>query len=456
MAVTKILAKTMRLDKLINYVVNADKTEEQALVSYIGCEAGTAAKTMMATKKVYRKTDGVAAYHIIQSFKPDEISPDLAHELGNRFAEEYLSGYEVVIGTHVDKDHIHNHIAFNSVSDATGLKYHSSPESYYKGIRALSDKLCKEYGLSIIMETDGKGISYAEWKMRKAGLLTYRELVDSDVSEALALALDMGNFYELMEDRGYTIEHRSKYPSFIPYGSDKPFRAKLNGKSLFEDDLRTLLEQGLSEPAEQLVIPGQRKPFVPHGKQKGFRALYVSWMYVLGVFGKSGKSPYPKVSYADVKRFEQYKKQADFLDVYQIDTAEQLSAKKADIQSSLDSLTKERIILNSKKKKQRKVYNAISDLEFLADAPKLYEEGVSGIEQDYEKYKEAEAVLAGQDIPRLKAEKSKIYDRISDINAEMRRLRSELRLCEQIDEDSKKIESAITGEKEKEEIQYSR
>lgn len=444
MAVTKILAKTMRLNKLINYVINADKTEERSLVSCIGCEADTAAKTMMNTKKRFGKTEGVAAYHIIQSFKPDEITPELAHELGSRFASEYLDGYEVVIGTHVDKEHIHNHIAFNSVSDATGLKYHSSPESYYQGIRALSDKLCREYGLSIIMETGGKGLSYAEWKMRKAGLYTYKELMEQDSLESLSLALDIGNFYELMEAQGYTVQHHSKYPSFIPYGSEKPFRVKLGGKSLSEDDIRMVIERGLSDPQSEIVIPRQKKPFVPYGKNKGFRALYVSWMYVLGIIGKGARTPHGRISYAEVKRFEQYKRQADFLEAYSVDTDVQLQELKAALSTHLDALTKQCIILNSKKKQRKPLYDALAAVEYLCDVPKLYEQGASGIEDDYRKYTEARALLENKDAEALQKEKAALYEQLSQINAEMRNIRSELHLCGSIEKELPKIEDALS------------
>ncbi len=181
MAITKILSKNMRLDKLIRYIQNPDKTEESVLTFCQFCNSKDAARQWVETKRHIGKTDGIQAFHIIQSFAPGEITPELAHELGKQFIREYLSDYEVVLGTHVDKDHIHNHLAFNSVSIVTGKKYHSTAESYYQQIRKISDRLCREYGLSVVMETGGKGISYAEWKLHKAGVLTLRELFDQDV-----------------------------------------------------------------------------------------------------------------------------------------------------------------------------------------------------------------------------------------------------------------------------------
>lgn len=441
----------MRLDKLIRYVGNKDKTDENTLLTCLNCEFDTAARQMMNTKQRYEKKTGVQAYHIIQSFMPNEISPTDAHELGVRFSEEFLPGYEVVIGTHVDKEHIHNHIAFNSVRLVDGVKYTNTMTDYYQGIRRISDALCKEKGLSVIMNIGGRALSYAEWKMRKAGLLTYRELVDSDVREALALALDIGNFYEIMEDRGYTIEHHSKYPTFIPYGSKGNFRAKANGKSLTEDDIRMLIERGFEEHAPQSLMPKKRKEFVPFGKQKGFRALYVSWMYVLGIIGKGGKTQYTKVSYADVKRFEQYKAQADYLEEKKIDTAQQLESRKKALTKQIDTLTKERIILNQKKRRRNNLYDAVSQVEYYSELEELYKKGLTVNNDEYRIYLNAKKLLSGQDILALKQEKADVYTRISDINAELRKARSEIRLCESIQRDTPKIENALQ-EQERETI----
>ena len=451
MAVTKILAKSMRLDKLIRYVGNKDKTDENTLLTCLNCEFDTAARQMMSTKQRYEKTTGVQAYHIIQSFVPKEISPADAHELGVRFSEEFLPGYEVVIGTHVDKEHIHNHIAFNSVRLVDGVKYTNTMIDYYQGIRRISDALCKEKGLSVIMNIGGKALSYAEWKMHKAGLLTYRELVDSDVHEALSLALDIGNFYEIMEDRGYTVEHHSKYPTFIPYGSKGNFRAKANGKSLTENDIRTLIERGLEQQAPQSLIPKRRKEFVPFGKQKGFRALYVSWMYVLGIIGKGGKTQYTKVSYSDVKRFEQYKAQADYLEEKKIDTAEQLESRKKILTEQINTLTKERIILNQKKRRRRNLYDAASQVEYYSELEELYKKGLTVDNDEYRIYLNAKKLLSKYDVSAVKQEKADVYTRLSDINAELRKVRSEIHLCESIQRDTPKIENALQ-EQERETI----
>ena len=162
----------------------------------------------MDTKRTLGKTAGRQCYHIIQSFKPDEITPELAHEIAKQFAAEHLPGYEAVIATHVDKAHIHSHIVFNSVNAVTGKMYHSTCENYSKQIRGVSDRLCKAHGLSIILESDEKKtVSYAEWLRQKRGQPTFRSMLEADLHDAIEDTNDLGHFFLLMEHKGYEIHH---------------------------------------------------------------------------------------------------------------------------------------------------------------------------------------------------------------------------------------------------------
>jgi len=453
MAITKILSKNMRLDRLVRYIQNPDKTDDAVFTYCQYCDPKDAARHMRATKERYGKTDGIQAFHIIQSFASGEITPELAHELGIRFIREHLSDYEAVLGTHVDKGHIHNHIAINSVSFKTGKKYHSTAQSYYQQIRKISDRLCREHGLSVVMETDGKVISYAEWKLHQAGLLTLREMFDQDVEECLSQAMDLGGFYGLMEDHGYTVRHHGSYPSFVPDGYSHPYRIKRKGRTWTEDDIERFIDRAMTDPTFEVIMPKAQKAFVPYGKQHGFRALYVSWMYVLGMIGQGKRTQYPRVSYKELKRFEQYKAQAAFLDRNKIDTASQLRAKMDEINKTVETLTKSRIIWNSKKKKRKELYEALSTVEHLQDVPELYVQGVSGIEENYKRYLEAERKLEGVDLEAFKAERNEVYEKVASINAEIRECRKELRLCEQILADSPKIEQQLSEEVELEELE---
>ena len=155
---------------------------------------------MLDTKRAYGKMDGVQYYHVIQSFKPGEVTPELALEIATEFAREHLPGFETVISVHVDKEHIHTHLIFNSVNADTGRKYHSNAQTYYKQLRAASDRLCREHGLSVIMEgASSKAVSYIEWLRQSKGQPTFRSMLEADLRTAIEDANDLGHFFMLME-----------------------------------------------------------------------------------------------------------------------------------------------------------------------------------------------------------------------------------------------------------------
>lgn len=221
--------KKTSLDNVIEYAVNTSKTEQRLFQSCVNCiSVETAYTEMQETKKRWRKTDGVLGYHFIQSFKPDEVTPELAHKIGVAFAEECFGDrFQVVIGTHLDKSHLHNHIVVNSVSFMDGGKYHSSPSSYYKKIRQISDRLCRENELSVIYKPQGKGKHYAEWKAEKSGKPTVRGQFRAELDEIIKSSYTMTDFWKILKERGYTIKRRQgkyKFPSVIPPFGKYPIR----------------------------------------------------------------------------------------------------------------------------------------------------------------------------------------------------------------------------------------
>ena len=177
-------------------------------------------------------------------------------------------------------------------------------------------------------------------------------------------------------------------------------------------------------------------------------------MYVLGIIGQGKRTQYPKVNYKELKRFEQYKAQAAFLDRNKIDTREQLQAKIIELNDTVETLNKSRIIWNSKKKRRRELYSALSAVEHLADVPDLYTQGVGGIEEDYKRYLEAEQKLDGTDLEALKAERNEVYEKVASINAEIRECQKELRLCEKIQADSPRIEQQMREQIETDEREH--
>ena len=367
MAVTKILTRKGRLDIGINYVLNGDKTEERVLTTHLNCDPGREFRQMLDTKRAVGKEDGVQYYHIIQSFKPGEVTPEQALEIATEFAKEHLPGYETVIGVHVDKEHIHAHLVFNSVNADTGEKYHSNAKSYYRQIRAISDRLCREHGLSVLIQGEpSQAVSYIEWLRRSRGQPTFRSMLEEDLRSAMADANDLGHFFLLMEHMGYEISHGNRL-GFRLRGQER-FMIPGRKNALFtEDGIRATIQGNLAaievgrRPA---VLPRpQYRPYQKHPKYTGFLALYVHYLYLLG---KTGKRQYPPRMTPqlrqEVMRFEQYREQFSFLRDNNITTQADMATFTARTEEMLANLMKQRTVLNVRKKRHRALYTALADV----------------------------------------------------------------------------------------------
>ncbi len=452
MAVTKILARKGRLDKAIRYVLNGDKTNEQILTARFNCEPGWELKQMLDTKREYGKTDGVQYYHIIQSFKPGEIVPEQALEIAKAFVEEYLPGYEAVIGTHIDKEHCHSHILFNSVNAETGKKYHSNAKTYYSQIRKISDRLCKERGLSVITlgeGANGKAMSYAEWLRQSRGQPTFRSMLEADLRQCIEAANDLGHFFMLMEHQGYEIKH-GKRLGFRLRGEER-FRYPGRKNPLFteagiEAAIQGNLESIMAGKKPAFIMPAKYKPYRQPLKYSGILALYVHYLYILGKVEKRAAPPRltPQLK-KEVMRFERYKQQFAFLEAKGITNKAELSELKNANEAKLAELLKDRTLLNVMKKRRQPLYKALADLAVYAPARDLYLQGQSGLENEYEQYTQAEAQISksSKSPVQLTAEKAAIYKAVAEINKEIQALRQEIRLCEEVEVKAPKIQKTI-------------
>ena len=450
MAITKIHARNVRLDGAINYVINGDKTEDQILTAYLNCDPGCAYRQMMETKREIGKTGGRQCYHIIQSFQPGEITPELALQLAQEFAEECLPGYEAVIGTHVDRHHIHSHIVFNSVNTVTGEKYHISTADYYKQIRAISDRLCREHGLSVVMQgSSGKAVSYIEWLRASKGQPTFRSMLEADLRVAMEDANDLGHFYLLMEHMGYEISHGNRL-GFRLRGQERFMYPERRDPQFSEDGIRETIEGNLGSieagrrPA--VVYRPPYRAYKPYRKYKGFLALYVHYLYVLGKIECQQYPPHmtPELK-ASVMRFEEYRTQFAFLRDNNITTREEMTAFTIRTEESLASLIKQRTLLNVRKKKRGQLYAALADAEALAPAKEAYEDGLTGMETEYERDMEAVAALEECGVPRdrLKTEKAEIYEQLAEVNRKIHAERKKLAMCREITDETPNMEREL-------------
>ena len=324
MAYTKVFAIRARLDDRVKYAVNGEKTELDERIVYtadpektdtvrfvtaLNCKsAETAFDVMRKTKEKFGKTGGILGYHFIQSFAPGEVTPEQAHEIGCEFARRLFGNdFEVVIGTHLDKGH----------------KYHSSPESYYNGVRGTSDALCRENDLSVITP-QGKGKHYAEWKAEQGGKPTVRGIIRADIDTIIGQAYTYDSFLMLLRKNGYEVRRgpNRKYTTVKPPGAKRAIRLDSLGEGYTETDIMARLSKQRHGGMAPLIIAHTVKRYRMKGKLStvrkkkitGFHALYLRYLYLLRG-GRRKKLP-PKLPFSvkrEVIHLERYEQQFKYL-----------------------------------------------------------------------------------------------------------------------------------------------
>jgi hypothetical protein len=346
---------------------------------------------MVKTKERFHKKEGVQGYHLVQSFAEGEVSPELAHLIGQELAEQLLKGqYEVVITTHLNTKHYHNHLVWNSVSMVDGRKYHSNAKSYFTEVRQISDQLCRKYGLSVIQTNQGKAMHYAQWKAEAEGKPTWRTAIRMDIRDAIGVSFSWSQFVREMEKRGYAWKLNRKYPSLKTPGVERYIRLRSLGKGYGEAEIR----EKILRPKIQRVY-GNTQMQSPRRKLTGLQRLYYSYLYQMGVFPKKPKR-IPYAVRSDIRRLEKRISQMEFLQKEEITTREELAAYRKPLEEQVLSLMKER--------------------------RELYRKKLGGM-------------------------------RIQEINGELKELRKRIRLSQQIEKQSLEMEERLRQAKEQEEVQ---
>lgn len=433
MAIIKVFAVRKQLKKTVNYITDSEKTNsnlshmidyalnsektastvsasEQFLYeSVINLpDVSSAYERMQATKEHFGKTSGVLGYHIIQSFKPGEITADQCHELGRKLASEMFgAGYEIVIGTHLNKEHLHNHIVVNSVSFTDGKKLRFNKQSY-RELQEISDQLCRKCGLSVI-ENKQHGKSYKEWLNEKEGKPTVRGWIRADIDQAIKESFNYGTFINNLEKHGYLIKDS---PSRTYTAVKPPFGARfIRLNSLGEDYTKERIIERLSrQKSWQKKDQNARRKYYPRKlpqkrrKITGLQALYLRYVYLL----KLNKKPKAKLSrylWEDLCKFEKYKNEYLYLKAQNITTKEALQERIIYLKNETEKLEKLRKPLYEQK---RRCVN---------------------IEQ-----------------------KNEIELKLSELNCNLKELRRELRLCSDIAENTAKIKANLAAQRQENEI----
>lgn len=351
------------LSDVIRYAVNSRKTQKadnedcavvHRFVSGINCSPSTARDEMLAVKKRFGKESGTVAYHGYQSFAPGEATPEMAHEIGMKLAARLWGDrYQVIVATHLDKEnHLHNHFVLNTVSFVDGIKYHRTKKDYHD-MQTVSDELCREYRLSVIENPQyGKAKQYGEWRAEQEQRPTWRGLIRADMDEAIRQAMTERQFFDALQKKGYAMKV-GKDISVRPPGKERFMRLMRNfGEDYSLDNIRKrILSQGRPErkkPEQKPEILRVRLigSLKTARKLTGFRALYVHYCYLLGIFPKNRPQQSRKRLHfllrEDLLKLDAITAETRLLIGHRIDTAEQLFSYRDKVSEKITVLTEKR------------------------------------------------------------------------------------------------------------------
>lgn len=382
------------LEEAVDYALNRAKTEQDLFESAIACTCATAFEDMCRIKEMWHKTGGVQGFHLVQSFAAGEVTPELAHRIGLEFAGQLLQGrYQAVVSTHLNTGHIHNHIVWNSVAIQDGKKYRSNARSYYTEVRAKSDALCKQHGLSVIESnrSDPAGRPYPQWLAEQENRPTWKAAIQQDIDQVVNEVLTWNQFVRALEGKGYILRLNRKYITLQPPGKARPVRFKTLGKNYTPEAIcRRILYPERNSPAgnERPLPPALRTLLSerPARKVTGLQKLYVIYLFQVGVLPT--KPVY--MSYAvreDIRKLDQRIAQVEFILKNEIQDRGQLNEMRCAAEGEIDRLLKERRGLYRRNPGSPRIQEITARLEELRRTAKLcrdIEEHALAIEQRLE------------------------------------------------------------------------
>ena len=333
------------LKALVEYGVDDIKTEERKYVTTINCSADSAATEFNRLNKMHLGKSDTIAYHAFQSFAPGEVDAETAHKIGVQLADElWGDNFPIVVATHLDRGHLHNHFAL----PATGFdlkRYHDCKETYMK-MREVSDRLCLEYGLSVVKHSQrGKTRHIGEIKAESEGRATVRSLIRRDMDAAIEHCFTYPQFVSTFQALGYTLEWRGKYLRIRPDQIEKFYRMDKLGEGYTYEDIQNRVRDNARN---RRIIP--YVPYKQKERPKGLYALYLHYCYLLGELPK--QKPNNREAYAaikeDVRKARMYNEEAKLLGKYNINTAEELSSFSDSLSEKYKTLASNRAKLRNK------------------------------------------------------------------------------------------------------------
>ena len=403
MAVTSIWPIKGRVDSVIRYVRNPEKTREQADLaamheidgvveyaaddmktetrSYVTCinlqSEETAAREFMETKRFWHNEGGRLCYHGYQSFKADEVDAETAHRIGVRLAREMWGDrFQVVVATHCNTGHYHNHFVINSVSDADGKKFYNFRADYLR-MREISDRICREEHISVIEDPGRRGRNHGEWQAEKSGKPTIRGTIRADIDRAILASTTERHFMQIMAKMGYRIEtgtktgERLKYPKLKPPGAKGWFRFHNLGEGYDLDSVKERIQRNIRrrDPFPEYEEK-ERSSYYRYRekakKAKGLKALYLYYCYQLHII-KAHPAAMKKVQVflrEDVAKLDRYIAQSAFLEKTGIETMKELTAYQEEQEGKKKELEQRRQDLRNRLKRLQREAERYGGIEY--------------------------------------------------------------------------------------------
>lgn len=430
----------MHLANAISYITDGEKTQEGALVGSHNCNVDTALQEMISVKRKYGKLDKRQGYHFIISFKKQEVKPETAMEITQKFVEKYFGDdFQCLYATHDNTDHVHSHILFNSVSWRTGKKYRYEKGDWAKEIQPIVNDLCKEYGLSIQdIEVGAEEKPLKKWDKTKQGIFKWNRQIRLDVEDSISFANSYENFLKLMELKKYEIKQKSGEVYLKPMG-EKRFILLTDISAYYtKESIESQIEKGVQHKSGRTGncaprIVRCRKNYKKYFPPTQYQNAFFAKMYRTG---QLKRKPYSQMwrYKEEAVRFEKLQSQYLYLCRHNVRSADDLKIRRDILDTQIKNLDEERHQIYKWRYPYKPALALLKTIEENETRASYYKEGSIFYAPYYEKWKEAVEALAekGYTVGQLMEMKETVQNQLASVAKSKKELKKEGNLIDSI------------------------
>ncbi len=422
----------MHLANAISYITDEEKTQRGALVGSHNCNVDSALQEMLATKRKFGKMDKRQGYHFIISFKKQEVRPETAMEITQKFVERYFGDdFQCLYATHDNTEHVHSHILFNSVSWRTGRKYRYEKGDWAREIQPIVNELCREYGLSIQDIEVGTDKETKKWDKTKQGIFKWNRQISLDVEDSISFATSYENFLKLLELKGYEIKQRNGETFLKPMGEKRYIHLTDISASYAKEDIENQIERGIQKETSRSEtrtprIIGCRKNYRKHIPQTSYQKAFLAKMYRTG---QLKRKPYSQMwrYKEEAARFEKLQLQYLYLCRHNIRSAGELEKRKENLDIRMDDLDDARHQIYKRRYPHKPALALLKIIEENEIRASYYKKGSLFYASNYEKWKEAAEVLIqkGYTLGQISEMKEAFQRELASVTKAKRELKKE-------------------------------